>query len=272
MTGVKSTSVSSGEAMDVSIPALYFPTTTLFLDDSRDFLLNFVLQLDEEVAYKVFDTPQRVLDYIHRKRSALDSVRHFAAIESELLVKALYDPHRFSEVSVMVVDYVMPGMNGLELCRSIEDKNVKKILLTGQADEKMATAAFREGTIHRYLKKNDPNLVTLITRSMRELQREYFNDISAVILEEAPSVLKALLNDPKFAVFFEQACEKHKIIEYYLIDLTGTFLMLDEDARWSVLNPFKDVPKDSVVSMQGQKILSYHRYLEEMDAGELLAV
>ena len=32
-----------------SIPMYYFPSTTLFLDDSPDFLLNFVLQLDEGV-------------------------------------------------------------------------------------------------------------------------------------------------------------------------------------------------------------------------------
>ena len=123
-----------------SIPTCYFPSTTLFLDDSRDFLLNFVLQLDEGVAYRIFDAPQRALDYIHNKNCELELLRnhnlhdHTAAspaaqqIDLAAIHAEVYNPHRFSEVSVVVVDYAMPGMNGLEFCRLIKNNNIKFII------------------------------------------------------------------------------------------------------------------------------------------------
>ncbi len=43
-----------------SIPICYFPSTALFVDDSSHFLLNFILQLDENLAYHSFNSPVRL--------------------------------------------------------------------------------------------------------------------------------------------------------------------------------------------------------------------
>lgn len=153
-----------------SIPTCYFPSTVLFVDDNRDFLLNFVLQLDEGLAYRIFDNPRHALDYIHNKHCELDLIsqhcipevqpaknrryqQHGNRLDLSAIHAEVYNPYRFSEISVVVVDYAMPGIDGLEFCRMIENTNVKKILLTGQADEKLAIQAFNEGVIHRYIKK-----------------------------------------------------------------------------------------------------------------------
>ena len=334
-----------------SIPTCYFPSTTLFLDDSRDFLLNFVLQLDEGVAYRIFDAPNPALDYIQNKRCELDLLSHQAlhgyaqgqnpqhAAGNKLALTAIheevYNPHRFAEVSVVVVDYAMPGMNGLEFCRCIENNNIKKILLTGQADEKMAIAAFNEGLIHRYIKKSDINAAELITKSIYELQFQYFQAMSEVIARTLSVATPASIYDKKFVQFFEQLCAEHNIIEYYLADSSGSYFMLDEDANTSFLivkneeDILRDyewarengaseellvqlasgekipsnwqaqtvhsglnqwisclIPAQKLVLdetyyyayLQGNvlfdvrqpKILSYHRYLEELDAEELL--
>ena len=332
-----------------SIPTCYFPSTALFLDDSHDFLLNFVLQLDEGVAYRTFDSPRKALDYIHNKRCELDLMSQhcltefaeannrplstrtihpdFAAIHAEV-----YNPHRFSEVSVVVVDYAMPGMDGLEFCRRIDNNNVKKILLTGQADEKLAIAAFNEGLIHRYIKKSDIHAAELITKSIYDLQLQYFQAMSDVIGQMLSVTSPSCLHDKNFAHFFRELREEKGIIEYYLIDHSGSFLLLDDDAKTSFLivkntsdvrshydlalengasrkllselangekiprysasstpwNEWSDglVPALPFISdeiyyyayIEGnalfadrfRKILSYHRYLEEVDAEELL--
>ena len=330
-----------------SIPTCYFPSTTLFLDDSRDFLLNFVLQLDEGVAYRIFDAPQRALDYIHNKNCELELLRnhnlhdHTSALPASQQIDLaaihaeVYNPHRFSEVSVVVVDYAMPGMNGLEFCRLIKNNNIKKILLTGQADEKMAIAAFNEGLIHRYIKKSDVNASELITKGIYELQQQYFQAMSEVILRKLSITAPRCIYDANFAHFFHVLCTEKRIVEYYLTDTSGSFFMLDEDANTSYLIVKNDVdmrayydlglangasenelaqlascekipalwqnkgsnvswrefskslvPASHFVSeeayfyayLQGnalfdvrqQKILSYHRYLEELDAEELL--
>ncbi len=235
-----------------SIPTCYFPSTALFLDDSHDFLLNFVLQLDEAVAYRIFDAPRKALDYIHNKRCELELVSQhclseyteaknspltnqtinldLAAIHAEV-----YNPHRFSEISVVVVDYAMPGMDGLEFCRRIENANIKKILLTGQADEKLAIAAFNEGLIDRYVKKSDINAIEQITKSIYDLQLQYFQSMSDMVVRMLSVTSPGCLHDKEFGHFFRQLREEKGIIEYYLIDNSGSFMMLDDDADVSFL-------------------------------------
>ena len=182
----------------LSIPTCYFPSTTLFLDNSRDFLLSVVLHLDENVAYRMFDAPLDALDFIHNKQCGVDLLsRHclgeyteaknfpltnqsinldLAAIHAEL-----YNPYRFSEISVIVVDDAMPGMDGLEFCRRIENTKIKKILLTGPADENRAIAALNEGLIHRHINKSDENVAQLITKSIDDLQLNYFLYLSFLL-------------------------------------------------------------------------------------------
>ncbi|WP_133128283.1 response regulator [Legionella nagasakiensis] len=335
-----------------SIPTCYFPSTAVFLDDSRDFLLNFVLQLDEGVAYRIFDNPNKALDYIHNKHCGLellnqdclseyseskhlDLIKHTLDMDLAAIHAEVYNPHRFSEISVVVVDYAMPGMNGLEFCRRIENNNVKKILLSGQADEQLAIEAFNEGLIHRYIKKSDINATELITKSIYELQFQYFQAMSDTIERMLSLMPPRCLQDKNFVHFFLKFIEEKGIIEYYLADNSGSFFMLDDDANISFLlvkneeemHAYYDlalahgasesileqlasghkmpglwhasvlssqitdwasclVPAKKLVCndtyyyahLQGntlfnirqQKILSYHRYLEELDAEELL--
>ena len=335
-----------------SIPTCFFPSTALFLDDSHDFLLNFVLQLDEGVAYRIFDAPRKALDYIHNKRCELDLIsqhclseyteaknypltNHTINLDLAAIHAEIYNPHRFSEISVVVVDYAMPGMDGLEFCRRIENKNIKKILLTGQADEKLAIAAFNEGLIHRYIKKSDPNAAELITKSIYDLQLQYFQAMSDMVVRMLSVTSPSCLHDKEFAHFFRRLREENNIIEYYLVDNSGSFLMLDDDAKVSFLivkseedirlhydlaldngasgdildqlangekipgfwqatastTQWKDwskclvsaqrfvsnesyyyayLPGNVLFDVRQQKILSYHRYLEELDAEELL--
>lgn len=325
-----------------SIPTGYFPSTALFLDDNRDFLLNFVLQLDEGVAYRIFDNPTSALDYIHHKGCQQELLEEHAAglgsAHPKLsdLHQIIYNPNRFAEISVVVVDYAMPGMNGLEFCRRIENEHIKKILLTGQADETQAIEAFNEGLIHRYIKKNDINAAEQITKSIYALQLQYFQAKSDTLVHRLPVTLPACLHDKKFASFFRELCEKNQVAEYYLLDEVGSFLLLDEDANtsffllqdeaslgeevaraekegvdaslvqalaqgrkipahwqgWLTTKPAREwaaklVPGAQIVAdcvyyyallqdnshteIRQQKILSYQRYLEELDAEALLS-
>ncbi|KTD25503.1 MULTISPECIES: response regulator [Legionella] len=337
-----------------SIPICYFPSTALFIDDSRDFLLNFVLQLDEGLAYRVFDSPFDALDCIHKKRCELDLLsqrclseyteakncpltNHTINLNLAAIHAEIYNSRRFSEISVVVVDYAMPGMNGLEFCRRIENTKIKKILLTGQADEKLAIEAFNEGLIHRYIQKSDPNVAELITKSIYDLQLQYFQAMSDMIVRMLSVASPSCLRDKKFAEFFHQMRHEKRVFEYYLADNSGSFLLLDDDANpsflivkneadlrlhydlaldnganeevldqlaggekipcfwqvrtqplerndWSTcLVPAQRFDSDetyfyayvqgpALFNVQQDKILSYHRHLEELDAEELLLV
>ncbi|HHF7345663.1 TPA: response regulator [Legionella feeleii] len=235
-----------------SIPTCYFPSTALFIDDSRDFLLNFVLQLDEGLAYRVFDSPFDALDCIYKKRCELDLLsqrclseyteakncpltNHTVNLDLAAIHAEIYNSRRFSEISVVVVDYAMPEMDGVEFCRRIENTNIKKILLTGQADEKLAIEAFNEGLIDRYIQKSDPNVAELITKSIYDLQLHYFQAMSDIVVRMLSVTSPSCLHDKKFADFFRQLRQEKGAVEYYLADNSGSFLLLDDDANVSFL-------------------------------------
>jgi CheY-like chemotaxis protein len=46
---------------------------------------------------------------------------------------------------VLVVDYSMPQMNGVEVCEALRHLPCKKILFTGAADEKVAVERLQSG-------------------------------------------------------------------------------------------------------------------------------
>ncbi|HAR63804.1 MAG: hypothetical protein DKM50_08675 [Candidatus Margulisiibacteriota bacterium] len=57
--------------------------------------------------------------------------------------------------SVVICDYKMPGMNGIQFLAEIKDlfPDTIRIMLTGQADLNMAIDAVNEGNIFRFLTK-----------------------------------------------------------------------------------------------------------------------
>ena len=59
------------------------------------------------------------------------------------------------EVDVILSDYKMPGMNGVEFLREIAPRwpAVKRCMLTAQADRNVLEAALEDGTLHRAFHK-----------------------------------------------------------------------------------------------------------------------
>lgn len=223
----------------------------MFIDDSKDFLLNFTLQLDERIAYKLYTSPFEALDAIHAAHRSEHMNQHclseylessgcpinnvtvnldLAAVHWEV-----FNPQRFGEISVVVVDYAMPGMTGLEFCRKMENSPVKRILLTGRADEKLAVEAFNDGIIDMYVQKHNPDVTTLINESIANMQVRYFQNMSEIIVRMLSVHAPTCLQDPVFAELFHQIKEENNIVEFYLLENSGSYLMLDQFANVSYL-------------------------------------
>ncbi len=60
-----------------------------------------------------------------------------------------------NDISVLVADMRMPGMDGLELLKHSQEirPDLKRIMLTGNSDQKTAVDAINEGRVFRFLKK-----------------------------------------------------------------------------------------------------------------------
>ncbi len=234
------------------IASCYSPTTVLLVDDSQKFLTNVTSLLDSKIAiFKTYKDPGAALHFVKNdykfnpftERCLLrpeERQRDTRNIEVDVraIYQEIYNPNRFMQISIIIVDYQMPGMNGIELCQQINNRYIKKILLTGEADEKIAIDAFNKGIIHKFIRKDAADFSEVLNSAIKELQLEYFQDLSEIVINSItknPEYPNSCLDDPVFTRFFYDLCQKHEFTEYYLVDALGSFLFLDSAGKPSWL-------------------------------------
>lgn len=221
----------------------YYPTTVVFLDDNRDFLLNLSLSLSPNLAYRLSTDAQTLLDYLHERsrqplyRRCFSYVKDLAATRSERLdvirVNLTQIQHevrhrdRFEEISVAVVDYDLPDMQGLEFCRRLRDLQVKTILLTGVADSSVAVEAFNSGLIDRYLSKQDAQIECRLNAMIRELQSAYFGEHSELVRWCVSQRSPGFLREPAFARLYDDIAREYGIVEHYFVHDPSGLLLVD---------------------------------------------
>lgn len=233
---------------DFQVPVCFFPTTTLFIDDHHGFILNMVLHVEENFAFRMVASPYDALKYLkeqHReitglykhvvnelKSYAKDTPANHACYMSFVAIYSeIYNARRFEEISVLVVDHAMKGMEGLRFCSSIPDTTIKKILLIHSTEEKLAQNAIEARIIDAFVLKDQDDVNHTLLINIHALQTKYFLEMSWGIVKALAIQVPACLSDLKFIDSFAKLRLQHGIIEYYLIDDSGSFLLLDQDAR-----------------------------------------
>jgi FixJ family two-component response regulator len=216
----------------------YHPSTVIFVDDNERFLNSFTLLLSEDLAFRTFSETRAALDFINHSHtvpldqrciSLMGKSSGTVRLELALIEQEISNPNRFQEISVVVVDYDMPEMNGLDFCEGIQNPRIKKILLTGVGDEKVAVKAFNEGLIDRFLTKNDPDIARKINAAVLDLQNTYFRDLSTVIQNMLALKSAEFMKDEAFTSLFHSIKAKHDIAEYYYVEEPDGFLMVSRD-------------------------------------------
>lgn len=226
-----------------AIHPFYFPTTVAFIDDSLPFLSNLSLQLDSRMAFRMYHSPFAALTALngtgaapsiagrffslYRHRGDTSYAHHVIDLSLDMIHREVHDEHRFEQVSVVVVDYDMPEIDGIEFCRSIANPAIKKILLTGKADEQIAVRAFNEKIIDRFIRKQDHDAMGQLNRAIAELQQEYFGQIEHMLSEALAVGTHLFLRDPEFGRRFDEIRARLGIVEHYLACTPDGILMLD---------------------------------------------
>ena len=221
----------------------YHPSTVLLIDDNQRFLENFSLQLDQDLAVLFDHSARRGLQLLENNsgRPSLDQ-RCFSwqqgqkpngdflfRLDIALIEKEISNADRFGEVSVVIVDYDMPEMSGLDFCKQISGQRIKKILLTGVGDEKIAVQAFNEGIIDRFLLKSDPEIENRNNQTIYELQQQYVNEVSRLVQGGLALKSPEFLIDPEFSDHFFMLMKEHNIVEYYYVEDPEGFLLVSDE-------------------------------------------
>lgn len=238
----------------------YYPTTTVAIDDDTDFLriLTQHLGIIDCIPYS---SPKKVIN-------ALASQNPFQRIQSRILKKnttaelsespeehtvlfnmrglheEIYNQDRFRDVSVLIVDYYMEGISGIDVCEALSNHPAKKILLTGSADkEKVAIEAFNKGIIDRFISKSDANFPTRLKQAIAVLKDAYFRDLSSNLLPHIATMPMNLYQYPSYINFMRNIQEQFDAIEYFMLDTIGTSLMLDTEGKptWLILKHESDM-------------------------------
>lgn len=229
-----------------AIACCNFPTALLALDDDKEFLesIKYALQkkykcictFDADQAYDILaknrEWTKSLLEKMGIERAFPAQFSSSFSVEMDIssLRENVYNPDRFGHIAIVIVDYDMPKKNGLEFVRDLKDSTIKIIMLTGKAKQSTVIKAFNEGEIHRYVSKGDPNYLEIIAQYVDELQAEFFLDFSKFILESLKSETR-VFEDNSFIAFFNKIIEENNIIEYYLLDESGSFFLQDASAK-----------------------------------------
>lgn len=249
-------------AKQAQIAILKFPTTVMLVDDDQVLLDDLALYLEKKLPVVTFSKPNEALLYLQKQKTfeknikeicfarvngdELDVAEETALIQCDYLAlpTLLYDPQRFSTVAVALVDYAMPKMNGLEFCRKVKDKLIRKIMLTGKADTKLAVKSFNQKIIDQFILKDaNEQIDSDIYQALLKEEDIYFANLSSLFpgaYFENTKITKAFL---KIAEQFET---DRKLVEWYQFDQQGSRLGLDSQGAiyWLVLRSAEDSEKN----------------------------
>lgn len=237
---------------------IYFPTTVDFLDDEDYFLKSILVGLNSKGGlYKTHTDPRKLLEKLNAEVRLKPLEMNWIACEGNenlghrvvdaditSLHKEAYRAERFDETAVVVVDYQMPEMSGIEFCSRLKNKNIYKVLLTGHTDDSLGIDALNKGIIHQFVRKHDSNLAEKLKGVIRLGQRHFFAQATARTLKTLEG--DSIFWDPVYLDLVERVCKQLNVVEYYLIDTQGSLLLFDDLGKEYTLFIASDNQLDSL--------------------------
>jgi len=268
-----------------SISICQYPITTLLVDDNIDFLKDVHhLLLMNNILNFYYDDPVKALRFLNEDYKADPFTNHciktqphkdpdsyLAQFDLKKIYHEVYNPHRFDQIGVLGIDQFMPALSGLDFCRQVQDKFCLKFVLTGEAGLAFAVDAFNEGIIDKFLQKGIADLPKTVVKVIQDLQQGYFLKLSQFAINTLYKQAPACLTDPVFIQFFNELCKKNNIVEYYLLDEFGSFLLLNTQGipSWLIIKSEHDMaaiyefasddetPVDILDALKTRKLIPY---------------
>ncbi|CDZ79388.1 response regulator FixJ [Legionella massiliensis] len=230
--------------MNQDFKAFYFKTEVVLTDDNENFLNALNHKLSNNYLLKPFPNPNNALNYIVssyennlianasnfiKEASYEDDDNYFVEFSK---IRSLADnSQRNKVISVVIVDYSMPLMNGIEFCEKISHLPILKIMLTGHADFNVAINAFNRGIIDRFLLKDSKNMLYNINESIDIMQKTFFEKQSFPLLSCLSANKNTLVSLSEYSNHFKDIVKNLNAIEYYVLDTLGSYLIISEQGH-----------------------------------------
>jgi CheY-like chemotaxis protein len=230
----------------MSILPFFWPTKKLILDDNQMFVqaLKELLQNDTSCIFSTnVHTSLALIKkqnfdfawYVHAqgtKRYAEESYQiNYSAISDITQNSA-----RFEVISVAMLDYHMPAVSGIEFCQQIPPNlEIQKVLLTGSMGYQGGVTHLNHQVIDNFLSKNDIT-ADIIEDTLKIEEHNFFRQHALLILnslrlkDNTHPILSSEYTD-----FFNALIKEHDICEYYLLDDSGSYALLNAAGKKKIL-------------------------------------
>lgn len=264
----------------------FHPTTLLVLDDDPYYVESFKFHFGDQFPCVAYTQPERAIEHIlsqtgqestfdvlgsasPAKSSGRGLTREGCSSAPAHILSMVGDANRFRRVSVLVVDYDMPSMTGVQVCRALHQLPVRKLLLTGKAGVDTAISAFNEGVIDTFLTKHDPEIEKTLPRQVLRLQDEYFKSTTEGLATHLGRGEIPFLTDDSVIEAIENLIKSRNIVEHYitaqpcgalLVDRNGDAMMLAVlesetlRAQWEVARD-NGAPKELLELLASQRVV-----------------
>lgn len=225
------------------ITPYFHPTTIVFADDNTSFLESISLSLPAHLTFKAFSRAAPAEAYLNSLTELPDlpsrcirqtlnaQAQPVLTFDLDEVEREISNPARFERVSVVVIDFSMPDRDGIEMARALKHLPVKKLLLTGVADEKVAVAAFNEGIIDRFVRKNEGESLGDSTPEIEALTVSYFEQYVDRLVAGVNAMSPGFLNSEPVAARVNALLQDKGAVEHYLVNDPPGLLMLDMNGR-----------------------------------------
>jgi len=266
------------------LPLFYFRPTICWIDDDPLFLDAIKFRFSKNHNCLTFTQPEKAIDFIKTNSSPLANLMFKRELtESEIFgiqdhypidvllgnIKQIADlPNKENEIALLVTDYNMPQINGLEVCSQLNDTNIKKILLTGDASHEKAVEAFNKGLINKYIKK-DQHLSSLLQTSIEDLIYEFFCFKTADLLSSIEASRPSLFSDEHFIRHFRQWLRQNDIIEFYALSKQG-FLAKNNTGKIFYFVTMTDKDKNEFIRMHDESFIENSSLMKKFLDGNII--
>ena len=143
-------------------PIFRRPGAIAFLDDDSAYLDMLGMVLPDRWHVELFMRSAHCINHIQqeppkweadawRQQEIVDNWSNGVPLIPQILQYWAGSIERYALTQVCVVDYSMPGMDGLQVLAELMDWPGARVLLTGQADEHVAVTAFNRALIDQFI-------------------------------------------------------------------------------------------------------------------------
>ena len=164
----------------MTFPLFHRPGTVVFLDDDPDYLEMLALVLPRNWHLKLFLRPTECIAHLLQEppfwdadawnqQQLIELWREGKPLIPQVLGYWSKYTERYALSRVCVVDFSMPGMDGLQALAELGDWPGARVLLTGQADEQVAVRAFNRGLIDQFIPKQTPDISRRLIDAVEKL-------------------------------------------------------------------------------------------------------